>query len=172
MDAEQSGIRHEFRKERLQPDDAKAFAFDLVDHRAGQAVIAQRLATDTREKGERPRIRPKPGKRRPTHMARHDNLFHSLCLRKLERLARGTKPDPFVRCAGDGIRVGLTFDGNDEEVAARGATGIDAMPGKIAATGKDPKLGSPAYRGSVSQRLDVVHIKPMTYLIANGRAQV
>src|SRR3546814_6768947 len=72
MVSEQSCIRHEFRKERLQPDDAKAFAFDLVDHRAEQAVIAQRLATDTREKGERPRIRPKPGKRRPTHMARQD----------------------------------------------------------------------------------------------------
>src|SRR3546814_16881638 len=60
MDSEQSCIRHEFRKESLQPDDAKAFAFDLVDHRAEQAVIAQRLAPDPRAKGQRRRLRPTP----------------------------------------------------------------------------------------------------------------
>src|SRR3546814_16606811 len=69
MDSEQSCIRHEFRKERLQPDDAQAFAFDLVDTRAEQAVIAQRLATDTPEQGDRSRQRPNPGNARPTRSA-------------------------------------------------------------------------------------------------------
>src|SRR3546814_12128283 len=94
MDSEQSCIRHEFRKDRLQPADAKAFALDLVDHRAEQAVMAQRLATDTRRKGERPRIRPKHRTRPPPHMAPPDNLLPSQRLLTLQRLTRGTNPEP------------------------------------------------------------------------------
>src|SRR3546814_17544291 len=67
MDSEQSCIRHEFRKERLQPDDANAFAFDLVDQRPDQAALAPHLATDPPEKAEHPRLRPKPGNQPPTH---------------------------------------------------------------------------------------------------------